>query len=324
MCTAISYSNGSHYFGRNLDLEYSYRETITITPRNYPFHFRCGEKLNTHFAMIGMAYVHSDYPLYYEATNEKGLSMAGLHFPGNAFYPKPEAGKNFIGSFEIIPWVLSQCSTVEETKDQLSRFVIADVSYSDELPASPLHWFVADQKKCITIESVDEGVKVYDNPVGVLTNNPPFDYHMLHLTEYLNLTSDIAQNRFSKQLDLHPFSKGMGAIGLPGDLSSPSRFIKAAFTKCNSLCNPTEYENVSQFFHILGSVEQQRGCAQVCDNLYEITYYTSCCNTAAGIYYYRTYSNSQISAVNMHHVDLNTESLYSYPLITEQKIAFQN
>jgi len=324
MCTAISFSNGSHYFGRNLDLEYSYNETVTITPRSYPFQFRCGRRLDTHFALIGMAYICDDYPLYYDATNEKGLSMAGLNFPGNAIYMQPESETLFLGPFEIIPWMLGVCTTVAEVKEHLEKLVIADVSFSKELPASPLHWIAADQEECITIEAVADGVKVYDNPVGVLTNNPTFDYHMLHLTQYLNLTSEVAQNRFSGDLDLKPFSKGMGGIGLPGDLSSPSRFVRAAFTMCNSRCDATENENVSQFFHVLGSVEQQRGCAQVHDELYEITRYTSCCNTEKGIYYYRTYSNSQISAVCLHHAELNAENLYSYPLITEQQILFQN
>jgi len=324
MCTAINFVNGKHYFGRNLDLEYSYNETVTITPRNLPFQFRCGRRMDTHYAMIGMAYVCDEFPLYYDATNEKGLSMAGLNFPDNAVYQKPEEGKPFVASFEIILWMLGLCSTVAEVKAQFQQLVVADVSFNREFPASPLHWIAADEKECITIEAVADGVKIYDNPVGVLTNNPPFDYHMLHLAQYMNLTSGVAQNRFADQVDLRPFSKGMGGIGLPGDLSSPSRFVRAAFTKCNSVCKPIESENVSQFFHILGSVEQQRGCARLERDLYEITYYTSCCNTDEGIYYYRTYSNSQISAVHMHHADLNTDQLYIYPLKTEQQIVLQN
>lgn len=324
MCTAITFSNGDHYFGRNLDLEHSLHEMVTITPRNYPFHFRCGRDLLRHYAIIGMAYVVDDYPLYYDATNEKGLSIAGLNFPDNAVYRHADAGKEYIASFELIPWLLGQCTSVTEVKEQLSRLVIADLSFSDQLPPSPLHWLAADRRESITIEPLADGIKIYDNPVGVLTNNPPFDYHMHHLTEYLNVTRHEAENRFAEGLSLKPFSRGMGGLGLPGDLSSSSRFVRAAFTKLNSICGSSEAENISQFFHILGSVEQQRGCAQVRDDLYEVTYYTSCCNTDRGIYYYRTYSNSQITAVDMHREELDAKALINYPQIIHQQVHYQN
>ena len=116
MCTAITYQTNHHYFGRNLDLEYSYRETVTVTPRNYPFTFRSGTRWEQHYAMIGMAYVQEGYPLYYEATNEKGLSAAGLNFPGNAVYHPYAEGKHNVAPFELIPWLLGQCATLQEAR----------------------------------------------------------------------------------------------------------------------------------------------------------------------------------------------------------------
>ena len=122
-----------------------------------------------------------------------------------------------------------------------------------------------------------------------------------------------------------PYSRGMGGLGLPGDLSSMSRFVKASFTKMNSLSSEDELESVSQFFHILGSVEQQRGLAFISEpDKYEITIYSSCVNTDKGIYYYKTYENSQINAVNMNNEDLNSETLISYPLINKQNVNYQN
>ena len=84
MCTAASYRTKDLYFGRNLDYEFSYGDEVTITPRNYPFTFRRAGEMRTHYAMIGMAYVAEEYPLYYDAVNEKGLCIAGLNFVGNA------------------------------------------------------------------------------------------------------------------------------------------------------------------------------------------------------------------------------------------------
>lgn len=324
MCTAVSFCPKDHYFGRNLDLEYSYNETVAITPRNYPFVFRMAGEMNTHYAMIGMAYVNQEYPLYYEATNEKGLSMAGLNFPCNADYQQPMSGLVNIAPFELIPWILGQCQTITEVRSLLKKMNIVKINFSDQLPLSPLHWMISDRDESITVECVKEGLKVYDNPVGVLTNNPTFDYHMLHLADYMGVSSGLPVNRFSDKLQLKPYSLGMGSIGLPGDMSSSSRFVRVAFTKLNSVCGETEEEAVSQFFHILSSVEQPKGCTLVREGEYEFTLYSSCCNTDKGIYYYKTYDNSQICAVDLHTEDLNSSKVISYPLIKQQHIHFQN
>lgn len=324
MCTAATLLTKDHYFGRNLDLEYSYIETVAVTPRNYPLPFRKKETLKHHYAMIGIAYVNDGYPLYYDATNEKGLSMAGLNFPGNADY-KPEAtGKDNITPFEFIPWILGQCATVKETRVLLENINLLDENYSKDLPLSPLHWMISDRESSITVESVKEGLKIYENPVGVLTNNPTFDMQLFHLNNYMKLSPQKPDNHFSKKLELERYSNGMGAIGMPGDWSSQSRFVKATFTKVNSVCGDSEDESVSQFFHILGSVEHQRGCVDMGNELYEITIYSSCCNTDKGIYYYRTYENSQITAVDMFRENLDGKKIITYPLIQGQQIKWQN
>ena len=324
MCTAISFTTKDHYFGRNLDLEYSYIETVTITPRNYPLLFRKKESLNTHYAMIGIAYVHNGYPLYYDATNEMGLSMAGLNFPENADYKPEMPEKDNITPFEFIPWILGQCSTVKDTKVLLDKINLLEEHYNNKLPLSPLHWMISDRESSITVESVKDGLKIYENPVGVLTNNPTFDMQLFHLNNYMNLSPQKPENCFSDKVKLERYSNGMGALGMPGDWSSQSRFVKTAFTKLNSVCGTSEEESVSQFFHILGSVEHQRGCVDMGNNLYEITLYSSCCNTDKGIYYYRTYENSQITAVDMFRENLDKNKVITYPLIKKQQIKWQN
>lgn len=323
MCTAITYCTKDFYFGRNLDLEYSYQEQVTITPRNFPFTFRFHPIMEHHYAMIGMATVSEGYPLYYDATNEKGLSMAGLNFPGNATYLPPKYNLDNITPFELIPWILSQCRSVEEAIPLLKRLNIVKIPFSQQFPLSPLHWILSDRTGSITVEPLSDGVYIYENPVGVLTNNPPFDYHKHNLKNYLNLTREEPENRFAPQTDLAPYSRGMGAIGLPGDLSSSSRFVRAAFTKLNSVSDASESGSISQFFHILDSVAQQRGCVRVGDG-FEKTIYSSCCNTDRGIYYYTTYENRQITAVDMIREDLDGTALVAYPLIADQKIYIQN
>lgn len=324
MCTAATYQTKDFYFGRTLDYEHSYEDEVTITPRNYVFQFRHMERMARHYAMIGVAYVVRNYPLYYDAINERGLGMAGLNFVGNAFYSGVEKGKDNIASFEMIPWILGQCASVKEAGILLGRMNVVNTPFSDELPPAQTHWIIADRYEAITVEAVAGGLKIYDNPVGILTNNPPFDEQMFQLNNYMNLSAASPQNRFSDKLNLQCYSRGMGAMGLPGDLSSQSRFVRAAFVKMNSVSGDTEDESVSQFFHILGSVDQQRGCCKLDDGQYEVTLYTSCCNTDKGIYYYTTYDNSQITAVYLHHENLDGMQPVRYPMVKKGKIHCQN
>ena len=324
MCTALSLTTCDFYFGRTLDYEHSYIDEVTITPRNFPFSFRHTGIIKSHYAIIGMAYVNEGYPLYYDAINEKGLGMAGLNFVGNAKYNPITDGKCNVAQFEFIPYILSQCQSVCEAKKLLSKINITDTPFSEQLPIAQLHFIISDKDESICVESMEEGLFVYDNPTGVLTNNPPFPMQLFNLNNYMGLSSHEPKNLFSEKLSLKAYSRGMGALGLPGDLSSQSRFVRAAFARANSVCSDSENESVSQFFHILGTVEQVRGLCQLENEKYEITIYTSCCNASRGMYYYTTYSNRQITAIDMHKIDLDTASLVRYPLYTKEQIKRQN
>ena len=322
MCTAATYQTKDFYFGRTLDYESSYGEEVTVTPRNFPFRFPGGGE--RHYAMIGMAHVADGYPLYYEAVNEKGLGMAGLNFVGNAVYHQPAPDKDNVPTYDFIPWILGRCATVGEAKIALERLILTAEPFSPMLPASQLHWIIADRDGCIVAESVKDGLRVYDNPAGVLTNNPPFDRQLFNLNNYMALSPSQPKNNFSDKLDLTCYSRGMGGLGLPGDLSSQSRFVRVAFVRLNSRSGDGEEESVSQFFHILGSVDQQRGCCEVKPGAYEYTIYTSCCNADKGIYYYTTYGNHQITAVDMRRAPLDGAGLVRYPLVTGEQIRFMN
>ncbi|MDD6063149.1 MAG: choloylglycine hydrolase [Oscillospiraceae bacterium] len=322
MCTAATYKTKDFYFGRTLDYEFSYGDEVVIMPRNFPLRFRSAGSMDSHYAIIGMAYVAGNDPLFYDGINEKGLGVAGLNFVGNACYRKRAENCDNVAQFEFIAWILGQCATVREARALLSRMNILDEPYSEQLPVAQLHWIIADRDEAITVECVRDGLKVYDNPVGVLTNNPPFEQQMFALNNYRNLSPKQPENCWS--IPLNAYSRGMGALGLPGDLSSQSRFVRVAYTKMHSLSDDTETQSVSQFFHILGSVDQQRGCCEVAQGKYEITIYTSCCNADKGIYYYTTYDNHQITAVDMHRENLDGETLVRYPLLQGEQIRFQN
>ena len=324
MCTAATYLTDHFFFGRNLDYERGFGERVTVTPRSFPLPMRHLNEVTQHYAMIGMAHMQDGYPLYYDAVNEKGLCIAGLNFVGNAKYHTPVNGKDNITQFELIPWLLGSCAGIAEARTMLERLNVTDIPFSAGMPLAQLHWLIADRNGCITLESTQDGLHIYDNPVGVLTNNPPFPQQMFALNNFMHLSPKQPENLFSDALPLTLYSRGMGALGLPGDLSSASRFVRAAFVRANARSERTEDANVSQFFHILTSVEQQRGCCELDDGQFEITLYSSCCNADRGIYYYTTYDNRQITGVKLHAADLDSARLTAYPLADTQQIRWEN
>lgn len=323
MCTALTYKTEDLYFGRTLDYHTSYGEKITVTPRGFDLSLPRSEEASGNYAIIGVSHVSEGYPLYYDAINEKGLCAAGLNFVGNAIYGTG-GGKAFdIPQYKLIPWLLRRCASLEEALRLLSLTNITEEPFSPSLPCARLHWILADKSGAVTVEATCEGLCIYRNPVGVLTNNPPFKEQLFRLNDYTKLSTRDPVNCFSSKLSPNIYSRGMGALGLPGDLSSVSRFVRASFMKLNSVSSADEAESVGQFFHILGTVEQPRGCCDVGDG-YEITIYTSCCNADKGIYYYTTYGNRQINAVSLNSEDLDSSALITYPLIEKEAINYQN
>lgn len=324
MCTCIDFTTKDHYFGRTLDLEYRFDEKVVITPRNYCFALKNGTTIRTRYAMIGMASVKENYPLYAEATNEKGLSIAGLNFLGNAcFFPEDKSRFN-LTPYELFPYFLGLYSTVADLREILPDLNITDIPLSEDIPLAELHWMISDGTECIILEQMEDGLKSYDNPVGILTNNPPFSYHLANLNNYMNLTPCCPENRFSDKLNLQQYGMGMGAIGLPGDSSPSSRFVKASFTKLNSVCEKDEMSSVTQFFHILGSVSIVKGTTLTKDGLDDLTTYACCMNTTRGIYYYKTYNNSQITALRMTGREKCRKTLCIHDLIDTQQVRYVN
>lgn len=324
MCTCINFKTNDNYFGRNLDLEYRFNEQVVITPRNYEFKFKNRKSITTKYSIIGMATVIENYPLYAEASNEVGLSMAGLYFPGNAKFFQERENKLNLTPYELIPYFLGQYSSVKEIKEFIDTLNITNIPFSDNLPITELHWMLSDETESIVIEQMEDGLKIYDNNYGVLTNNPPFSYHLTNIRNYMNLTSSYGENRFSNKMDITQYGQGMGAIGLPGDNSPASRFVRATFNKLNSVCDSGEESSVTQFFHILDSVSMVRGTVITEDLKNDITTYSCCINTTKGIYYYKTYTNNQITAIKMTDEAKESKNLSVYNLIENQQIRYEN
>ncbi len=315
MCTALRFGR---LFGRNLDLDRSLGEEICILPRQFPLKFRHEGLLEHHYAMIGMAVMAEGVPLYYDACNEEGLAMAGLNFPGNACYFPEAPGKDNVAAFEFIPWILGRCANLGEARALLARLNLTDTPFHPMLPPSPLHWMIADREGSLVVESTAEGLQVYENPADVLTNNPAFPYHLFQLNNYRHLSVDTPPNTFGTELEV--YCQGLGGIGLPGDVSSMSRFVRMAFLSKNA----EAADGLSQFFHLLDSVKMIRGCCRTGEGTWDYTVYSACMDTLAGKYYYTTDGNRQISCVDMSRADLDGAAVTAIPPVREQQIRRQN
>ena len=325
MCTSLTFQTSDFYFGRNLDLEYNFGEKIVITPRQYPFIFKFAGTLSEHYAIIGTAQITDGCPLYAEAVNEKGLCLAALNFPGNAVYAEtPESGKTNLAPFELFGFLLGTCATVKEAEEKLKAVCITHTAFKDGYPVAPLHWHIADKDRSLVLECIKDGMHLYENPVGVLTNNPPFPFQLTNLQNYMHLTSNPPENRFAPALKLAPYGQGMGALGLPGDASPASRFVRAAFCKWNTELPSGEEASVTQFFHILDNVAMVAGSVRTPENKFDRTTYSSCINASRGICYYKTYNNNQISAVSMHKTDLDGCAPVVFEQVNRQQICYQN
>ncbi len=324
MCTALSFSTTDHYFGRTLDLDRFFWEEVCVMPRRFPLSFRQMGQMPEHYALIGMASVVDGVPLFYEAANEHGLAMAGLNFPGNAWYGPLRSGRDNIAPFELIPWILCQCKTTAEAEPLLSRLHLADIPFSESLPLSPLHWILSDRDRSLVIESRKDGLHIHENPTGVMTNNPPFEYQLANWENYRHLRNDNALVLREDPPDYSSYCQGLGAVGLPGDVSSMSRFVRIAFGRENAVHPEGEAASVGQFFHLLASVAMIKGVCKTDAGTWDITGYTACINTDRGLYYYTTYGNQRISCVDMYRTDLDGSTVARFPLQKEQSFYFQN
>ena len=318
MCTAFQCHG---YFGRNLDLETGFQEEVVVTPRFYNFPFKNGTDFKNQYALIGMATVVEDYPLYAEAMNEKGLCMAGLYFPDNAHYFDPEDKKLNLTPFELIPYLLGQYQSVYEIKSIIHQLHIIHIPFLPQMPLAPLHWIIADQNESLILESTKDGLQVYEDSLHILTNNPPYPYHQWNVHHYMHLTSAYPQDHLIHQ-NMKPYGNGLGTVGLPGDYSPASRFIKALWLKDNAKMSDCENENVSQIFHILDAVAMVKGSVKTSQNKDDYTIYSCCMSMNKLTYYYKTYNNNQIQCIQMDKLNLQASQLYIFILNRQQNIQY--
>ncbi len=324
MCTSISFCDRGLY-GRNLDLEYHFGEQVIITPRTHPFTFHHREPLTQHFALIGMARRAGDTPLYAEAANEKGLYMTGLYFPGNARYfdqPQPEALN--LAPYELIPLVLGSCATASQARALLEKVRLIAQPFAPGYPLAPLHWQVAGPDGSFILEPMEDGLHFYEDKAGVLTNNPPYPYQVMNLNNYRALSPATPPNTFDPEMNLSVYGQGLGGLGLPGDVSPMSRFVRAAFF-CRHADFPQDRAGqVSQFFHLLGSVAVVRGSVITPEGRLDETTYSCCFDAQEQVYYYQTYHSGGIRGVRLTPEAMDAQGLGCFALAQTPRFVLEN
>ncbi len=311
MCTGVRFSDnaGNMYFGRNLDWSEGYGQRVVITPRGYKYKSAfLGEMGGS--AVIGMAIVAENVPLYFDCANEHGLGVAGLNFPGYADYaPDAVDGKTNVSAYEFPLWVALNFKTVDEAEKALKEVAIVAKPINDQYPVSQLHWIIGDAKRSIVVEYTERGMEIFENKVDILTNQPGYGWHQENLRNYMNLFSQMPKEVRWGEAKMTAFGSGSLMRGLPGGFYSTDRFVRVAYLNTHYPVQSDEASNVSRLFHTLTGVAMIDGGASMADGKFEKTVYTGGYSTASQTYYYNTYEDPAIVAVAMSDHNLDSTEL---------------
>lgn len=329
MCTSLSIKSneGHNFFGRNMDLAYDFNQSVLIIPRNHQFKDKVTKDMvKTKYAIIGIGAIIDNHPAIADAMNEKGLACAGLNFDGDSYVEEEIVpGKKNIAPYDFIHWVLANHETVDEVKDAIKDLELVKVPINEKTPLPTLHWMIVDKTgKSIVVEKTKEKFAVHDNTVGVMTNNPTFDWHITNLNEYMYITPNHPKDVKWSNQELTPLGVGAGTLGIPGDFESVSRFVRIAYIRAHMPSIENDTTAVTQFFHMLDYVKMVKGGVITRDGMEDLTRYSSCMDQEKGIYYYRNYNNNRINAIDMHKEDLDATEIKVFPYLETQDINYQN
>ncbi|MEF9935154.1 MAG: choloylglycine hydrolase [Clostridium sp.] len=330
MCTAITLqtTNNKCLFGRNMDLEGSFYQAPHLTPRNFKYNnVVTGQEESTKYAILGMGTLIDSHPMYADAVNEKGLACAGLNFPDFACYEEEcYDGMVNLGPHDFILWILGNFESVDSLLDNIDNVNIVNKPFKEGMYIAALHWMVTDKTgKSVVLEKTFDGLNIYDSScIGVLTNTPSYDYHLTNINQYIGLSPNQPKESVWCSKEIKPLAVGLGAVGLPGDLSSVSRFIKSSYLKANIGSISDINQGINEFYHILSGVSMIGSSVLNNKGIDEKTIYTSCMDLENIVYYYKTYSGNNINAVDMKKENLDRDDIKVFEYIDSLEINYQN
>ncbi|HEY7327837.1 MAG TPA: choloylglycine hydrolase family protein [Gemmataceae bacterium] len=319
-CTGITIKpkDGSVIFARTLEFAVDLKSTILIVPRGREYvgstpTEQPGLRWKNKFGIVGMNALNT--PVIVDGLNEKGLHAGLFYFPDFAKYPEVKAAEidKTIAPWELGTFLLGTCSDVKEAVAAAKQVRVGKVVQRDFGFALPVHFILTDAKgNCVVLEYLAGELKVFDNPLGVVTNSPSFDWHLTNLSNDVNLTVSNVPKLAMGGKELKALGQGSGMLGLPGDFTPPSRFVRAVFFSKSALPVDTAKEGVLQAFHILNQFDIPKGAARSAEQgkvLADYTSWTSAADLRNLRYYFRTYDNSRIRTIDLKAAALNAKEI---------------
>lgn len=338
-CTGIAFKteDGTAIAGRSIEWGYyDLNSKLVIMPRGADFQSYTSEgkknglKWKGKYGFTGVALVYEDF--IGEGVNEAGLNAGMFYFSGYGSLSKynPKKASKSLADMYLVSWILSNFSTVEEVKANLPKVTIVPIGYEkDGQPLPTAHWRVTDAKGGnIVIEITDGGkVNIYDNKAGVFTNSPEFPWHITNLNNYVNLETGTAKNRKVGDIELKSLGGTSSLLGLPGDYTPPSRFVRAFFALHSAPKAKTAAAGIKQGFQILKAftipIGEEFAPGQEAPNIPSATQWTAFSNLSGKEFYYTTMYNPTIRKIDLNKIDFSTVKKYVLPLETKTDPGFQ-
>jgi len=281
-----------------MDFSYDIEPGFFIIPRNNPWYNPITmKKHNDCYSFIGIGQEADNVLGFFDGVNERGFAAAALYFAGYADYDIPVEDKNKepIASLDFLHYILGRCASVDELDMILKNICVIGLPDPVTKTAAPLHWIATDKSgKCVVIEQTRNGLEIFDNPIGVMTNSPDFMWHMTNLRNYMELSTIQEKKTCWENVELTPFGQAGGTMLLPGGYTSPERFVRTAFLKTHSQVPKDRVDAIMACFHIVESVSIPMGIVLTDKGTFDYTKYTAFINTNTCEYYFKTYDNTQI------------------------------
>jgi choloylglycine hydrolase len=315
-CTGIflKTTNGSFIHARTLEFGLDLKSQILFMPRNIDLNALTpdgkpqGLRWKSKYAAIGINAFNTTN--FVDGVNEEGLSGGLFYFPGFAKFEdvKPEDYNKSLPMWEALTWILTSFSTVEQVKESLPKIHVSNAIFPGLNQTVPAHLIIHDlQGKSIVIEYLEGKLHIFDNPLGVITNSPNFDWHLTNLSNYINLSPESAKDKVMNGVKISPLGHGSGMLGIPGDFTPPSRFVRAvSFTQATPPID-SELEGIKSAFHILNNFDIPKGIAIDAQGYSDYTLWTNAIDTKNRILYYRPYDNFQLQKIDLMQMDLNAK-----------------
>ena len=321
-CTGISLfaKDGGYVQARTIEWGDSYLPSeYVIIPRNleqisYTPTGINGLKFQSKYGVVGLAIIQKEFIA--EGLNEVGLSAGLFYFPHYGKYPEydPRQNNQTLSDLQFVSWILSQFSTIDEVIEATKQVRITSL----DKQGSTVHWRIGEASgRQVVLEFINGIPHFYENKIGVLTNAPDFPWHITNLNNYVNLFPGNAPTQKIGDITIFPFGAGSGFLGIPGDVTPPSRFIRIAFYKATAPQLETSEETIFQCFHILNNFDIPIGVEHAlgkAPNIPSATQWTSAIDLTQKKLYYKTAYNGNIRCINLNNIDFEKISYQSHPL----------